>query len=141
MTDKRMREEGAARLRMLGVMPKVAAEFKRSGTLYYSETVGFPGVLYWVSNDEWLEGKVRGFEEEYGVVVFHVVLTLTEVGRVYSFLYVGAEEADASDWEHERSLLAKGECPAWGENRDEPMFSEFGYVGVRAANGGLERVW
>lgn len=135
-----LRKEGASRMRALGMMKKVAREFEKSGTLYYSEKVGFPGVLYWASNDEWLERKVGEFEKEFGVSVYHVVLTNCEFGRVYSFLYVGDEE-DGGDWEAEREMLAHGQCPAWCENRDEPMFSEFGYVGVRSVAGGLDRTW
>lgn len=82
----------------------------------------------------------REFEKEFGVSVYHVVLTNCEFGRVYSFLYVGDEE-DGNDWEAEREMLAHGQCPAWCENRDEPMFSEFGYVGVRSVAGGLDRTW
>lgn len=96
-----LRKEGASRMRALGMMKKVAREFEKSGTLYYSEKVGFPGVLYWASNDEWLERKVGEFEKEFGVSVYHVVLTNCEFGRVYSFLYVGDEE-DGGDWEAER---------------------------------------
>lgn len=133
--------EAADRMRKLGLMPNVVRDFERSGTLYYSEKVGFPGVLYWVSNDEWLEEKVGEFEKEYGAVVFHVVMTKYAFGRVYSFLYVCEEDGETSDWESERAMLAKGQCPAWCENRDAPECSEFGYIGVRPASGGLDRTW
>lgn len=89
---KELRKEGASRMRALGMTKSVAREFEKSGTLYYSEKVGFPGVLYRAGNDERLERKVGEFEKEFGVSVYHVVLTNCEFGRVYSFPYVGDEE-------------------------------------------------
>ena len=125
-------------MRALGTMKKAAREFEKSGTLYCSEKAGSPGALYRVGNDERLERRVGEFEKEFGASVYHVVPTNCEFGRVCSFPYVGDEE-DGGDWEAEREMLAHGQRPAWCENRDEPMFSEFGYVGARSAAGGLDR--
>ena len=125
-------------MRALGTMKKAAREFEKSGTLYCSEKAGPPGALYRVGNDERLERRVGEFEKEFGASVYHVVPTNCEFGRVCSFPYVGDEE-DGGDWEAEREMLAHGQRPAWCENRDEPMFSEFGYVGARSAAGGLDR--
>lgn len=140
MASRKQKAEAVRRLKALGVMPSIIKEFRSEGTVHYSENMGFPGILYWIENDEWLENKVREFEENNGTLVYHVEFSKTEFGRIYSFFFVDSDDTEDT-WGRDMADLARGESLVWCENRDEPMFSEFGYVGVRAANGGLERVW
>ena len=57
-------------------------------------------------------------------------------GLLYNLLFVGN---DKSEWEYEREDIADNYVFSYVINNDEPLFSEFGTIGVGQQFGGLIR--
>ena len=107
--------EAVKRMKMLKLDKSVIKEFFQDGTVFYSERQNsiFQAVLYYVSNDEQLARKVKDFEEEYNALVYHVQLTHTAYGKMYSFLYVSKSQdewaLDIEDLEKQLLLCVRME--------------------------------
>ena len=129
--------EAVKRMDALGLMPKIVAEFERSGIIYYSEQEPFGGILYWLDNEPEWESAVREFEEEYNALVYHVIHTYTEFGELLNLLFVSDDD---EEWEYDNDDILEGCAMSYVINLDVPEFSEFGTIGVEEAAGGLIRV-
>ena len=126
------RREALKRMKKLNFHPNVLSDFNE-GTINKSELIG---ILYWL-NDEEIK-KVREFEAEHESVVYHVIHQFTNIGELYSFLYV---KLDDEEWEMDDDGLEQNETLAYAWNKTAPEFSEFGYIGIRSQVGGLVRTW
>ena len=136
-----MKEEAIWRMEKLGLMKKIIGEFKKSGTLYYSERTPLGGILYWMDNEpEW--GKlVKRFEQDYDSLVYHATHEHTEFGELLDLLFVpNYEDIESEEWENDRRDIEDGYVYAYVINLSEPMFSEPGTIVVKPAAGGLVRV-
>ena len=107
-------------------------DFKDDDRLYKSEDLGF---LYWLYDDE--EEMVKKFEKEHECVVYHVILSRTNIGTMYSLLYVSLDD---EEWEEDRADLQNGQVLAYVVNKAAPECSEIGYIGIKPQIGGLVRV-
>ena len=85
--------EALLRMSKLQIHSNAIKEFLESGKLNRSER----GILYWLEQDE--EKMVREWEKETGNMVYHVIKDNTEIGLLYTFLYVSD---DTEDWEEDR---------------------------------------
>lgn len=137
--------EAINRMKMLKILPQVIEEFE-NGVLELSEYMHpqFPAVLYWVTNGTYnyegfsLTEAIKSFEEEYEALVYHVQLSHTGYGDVYSFFYVSNYP---EEWEMDRKLLEEGEAYVYACNATEPWCSEIGLIGFKSAMGGIERTF
>lgn len=132
VTVEEARQEALKRMKKLNFHPNVLSDFKED-RLNKSELIGF---LYWL-NDEEIKA-VREFEAEHESVVYHVIYQSTNIGELYSFLYV---KLDDEEWEMDNEGLKQREVLAYVWNKTAPEFSEFGYIGIRPQVGGLVRTW
>ena len=124
-------QEALKRIEMLELHPNVAKELEKESKLNASEHMG---ALFWLKEGE--EEVVRKIEDKYGVFIYHVIRSYTQMGMLLSFLYVSSSE---EEWEMERADL-DGNCPiAYVYNADFPEFSEFGGIGIRPMFGGVIR--
>lgn len=131
---KKMKEEAVSRLLKWGLHPNVVREFKEEDKLNRSEG---PGLLYWLTEEE--QQMVKEFEETHNKVVYHLIKTPTNIGLMYSILYVGA---DVGEWTLDNDDLAAGQQLVYVKNMDADDCSEFGSIGIkRTVAGGLERTW
>lgn len=119
-------------MKKLNFHPNVLSDFKED-IINKSELIG---ILYWL-NDEEIKA-VREFEAEHESVVYHVIYQSTNIGELYSFLYV---KLDDEEWEMDNEGLKQREVLAYVWNKTAPEFSEFGYIGIRPQVGGLVRTW
>ena len=126
------KQEALKRMKKLNFHPNVLSDFNE-GTINKSELIG---ILYWL-NDEEIKA-VREFEAENESVVYHVIHQVTNIGELYSFLYV---KLDDEEWEMDNEGLKQREVLAYVWNKTTPEFSEFGYIGIRPQFGGLVRTW
>lgn len=126
------KQEALKRMKKLNFHPNVLSDFKED-IINKSELIG---ILYWL-NDEEIKA-VREFEAEHESVVYHVIYQSTNVGELYSFLYV---KLDDEEWEMDKEGLKQREVLAYVWNKTAPEFSEFGYIGIRPQFGGLVRTW
>lgn len=130
-----MKDMAVTRLRSLKVLPEVVDEFMK-GNVLVSERVNaqFRAVLYKAENYDGLPQKIQDFQKEYGTLVYHVVLTHTEFGDMYTMLYVSSnkEEWDTDmEWE--------GNCVYTYANVWNGDIEEIGPIGIRPSMGGVER--
>ena len=138
MNRETMKAEAIKRMKELNILPQVIEEFEKEDKLELSERLNsrFPAALYWTSNYEGLDEKIKEFEDRFNSLVYHVILTHTEFGDMYAMLYVSKyEEEWEDDWEmltDEKSTYAN----VW--NGD---IEEIGSIGIRPAMGGVERTW
>lgn len=136
---ERQKQEALTRMQMLGLMGNVRKAF-RNGTLYYSERQNayFNAVLYFLDNNPDWAAKIRELEQDKGILVYHAQLTHTSMGDMLSLLYVSKHE---TEWALDRKALAQAETCAYVMNLDDPDCSEFGWIGIKPAMGGVVRTW
>ena len=124
-------EEAVARMKLLGILKTPINEFKKEGALNLSEALG---LLYWLDDEE--KKMVADFEKDNGGVVYHVIKTLSNIGLMYSLLYVSKH---TEEWEMDRADIQEGRAFVYVVNKDMPDCSEFGTIGIRPLFGGVLR--
>lgn len=92
------------------------------------------GALFWLSDEE--QEMIRNIEEEHDIKIFHVILAHTNIGTLYSCLYVSQYE---EEWDMDKDGLMNTYPFAYVHNADDPICSEFGSIGIKEAHGGLIR--
>lgn len=141
------KEEALLRMRKWKLTENVMREFE-NGVLNCSilinirinsesETskVGYVPKLNWLTDEE-LE-IVRKFEAEYGGLVYHIVKTHTDMGTMYSFLYVSKT---TEEWEMDQEDIEDSVQVCYVYNSTNPDFSEFGSCLFYQRFGGLLRI-
>lgn len=131
-TVEEAKKEAIERMKILKLFTNVITDFKDDDRLNKSEDLGF---LYWLYDEE--EEVVKGFEKEHECVVYHVILSRTNIGTMYSLLYVSLDD---EEWEEDRADLQNGQVLAYVVNKTDPECSEIGYIGIKPQIGGLVRV-
>lgn len=124
-------EEAVARMKLLRILKTPINEFKKEGVLNLSEALG---LLYWLDDEE--KKMVADFEKDNGGVVYHVIKTLSNIGLMYSLLYVSNH---TEEWEMDRADIQEGRAFVYVVNKDMPDCSEFGTIGIRPLFGGVLR--
>ena len=131
-TVEKAKKDAIERMKILKLSRNAITDFKDDDRLYKSEDLGF---LYWLYDDE--EEMVKKFEKEHECVVYHVILSRTNIGTMYSLLYVSLDD---EEWEEDRADLQNGQVLAYVVNKAAPECSEIGYIGIKPQIGGLVRV-
>lgn len=131
--DKKV--EAIARMKSLGIFSETINQFDKVDYVSISEPPF--GAFYW-AEDEDLK-RIREFEEQYNAVVYVVIRSYTDIGKMDSYLYVSDHE---EEWERDRDDLENLSPIAYVYNHDAPYCSEFGSVGLkRSVAAGLLRIW
>lgn len=140
MNMNEMKDEAIKRMKKLKLMKEVIKAYKEGGdnSLYYSERINkmMPAVLYWVDNKDEYVKAVKDFENKYGGLVYHCILTHTLLGDLLDMLYVCKEK---NEWQQDNIDLMDNYVFAYSYNLDENE-GEFGTIAVRPVMGGLERI-
>ena len=125
--------EAIERMKALQIMPETIEQFKEGKVSQSIE-----GFMYWIdeSTENNLLEQIKEFEQKNNAVVYYVITTNTSFGLLYSLLFVGDDE---SEWEYEREDINENYVFSYVINNDEPLFSEFGTIGVGQRFGGLIR--
>ena len=125
-------------MQKLGISKFVIDDFEKDGSLYYSErqNASFNAVLYFLPDRPDILKEVRRLEKELDALVYHVVLSHTRFGDLWSMLYI---TSDLENWEVANMELDEGLSFVWCYNSTEPLFSEFGTIGVEGSMGGVVR--
>ena len=132
ITREKMVAEGVKRMKMLKMLDQPIKEFKEEGKLNLSER----GMLYWL--DEEQEQMVREIEEEIEGVVYHVIHDYTNLGEMFSLMYVSKYK---EEWEMDHEDLKEGRALCYIVNASMPDCSEMGTIGVKPLWGGVARTW
>lgn len=139
--EKISREEKLAeailRMKKLGIFPETIRQFEQEGLVSISEPPF--GAFYWAEGEDL--DRIHQFEEKYDGLVYVVVRSFTEFGRMDCYLYVSDH---IHEWNEDRdSLDAPGDGVfVYVYNHDDPDLSEFGNVGIEKTPAtGLRRTW
>lgn len=124
------KEEATYRMASLG-LGKMVDHFKE-GKLFVSER----GAMRLFNEKE--KAMVKDFEKKYDAVVYHLIHQWTNIGELYSLLYVSSYE---EEWEADREDLNSDQCLAYVINIDMPRCSEFGSIGVKRFCNWIARIW
>ena len=126
---EKMKQESITRLKMLKLHRNVIYDFETEDKLNKSE--GSMAGLYWLDEEE--QEIVEIFENNYNVLVYHVIKTYTiELGEIYDLLYVDEYE---EYWDEEKEEIKEGVVRSYTVS---PL-SESGRICVELKNGGLIR--
>lgn len=145
---EKMKEEALRRMKKWNLHENVIREFKDEDKLnksersfapgipYYlnSERSSVPGILYYLNEEE--KNMIKEWEAIYGGLVYHVIHDYTNLGELYTLLFVSKYE---EEWEYDNTDIEVEEALCYVINKDYEQNSEFGHCMIRPANGGLER--
>lgn len=124
--------EAINRMKTLDIFNETIKQFEKEDLVSCSEPP--LGANYWL--DEEQQKLVKAFEEENNALVYFVVRSYTEFGKMDAFLYVSDYE---EEWEMDNEDIKEGYVLSYVYNFDVPDFSEFGSIGVVNRFGGLIR--
>ena len=126
--------EALERMRLLGYWGRAKEAFRRGNKVFVNEPPF--GAVYDLEPD--LAAAVKEFERKNNALVYMVVRSVAEFGRMDSYLYIGDDE---TEWKYEKQDIRDGIVFTYTVNYDAPDCSEFGSIMVRlGAGAGLVRV-
>lgn len=105
------------------------------------------GSLYRLTDAE--RELVKGIETEHNVLVYHVIRNVTEIGVMYSILFVSSDdeclESDSKDVCNDPAnvisyVVNTGYSERDSENLKDCDFVDCGYITIKRAYGGLIRI-
>ena len=131
---EKMKEEALRRMKKWDLHENVIREFKDEDKLNKSERSFVPGILYYLNEEE--ENMIKEWEAIYGGLVYHVIHDYTNLGELYTLLFVSKYE---KEWEYDNTDIEVEEALCYVINKDYNFNSEFGHCTIKPANGGLER--
>lgn len=129
---EKKKQEAINRMKALGIFSETIKQFK-GGQVSYSEPP--LGANYWLDEDQ--EKIVKDFEEEHNALVYFVIRSYTEFGKLDALLYVSDYE---EEWEMDMEDIYDEYALAYVYNYDDPYCSEIGSIAVRGRFGGLVRI-
>lgn len=127
------KQEAIQRMKALKIFSQTIRQFQFDDMVSYSEPP--LGANYWLDEDQ--KKIVKGFEEEHNALVYFVIRSYTELGKLDTLLYVSDYE---EEWEMDREDIQNGYALAYVYNYDVPYFSELGSIAVQERFGGLVRI-
>lgn len=129
--------EAIERMKILNVSRYVINLFENSDCVCISESA----FGLWSEMREVDKKRVADFEKINSALVYLIIRgNYQELGMMDSYLYVSDYKDE--EWELDREDLKHGQVLAYVYNHDEPMFSEFGAIGVKTTRiGGVTRIW
>ena len=129
--------EAVARMQMLGIFPDTIRQFEKEDLVSISEPPF--GAYFWAEGEE-LE-RIKEFEKKNNALVYTAIHSYhREFGKMTSYLFVSDYKDE--EWEMDREDLKQGQSLVYVYNHDEPVFSEFGSIGIKlGAAAGLLRTW
>lgn len=135
ITKDEKKVEAVKRMKEIGVFPQTIQQFETANYISISEPPF--GAFYWAAGED-LQ-RIREFEEQSNGLVYLVVRSYTEMGRMDCYLFVSDYR---EEWELEKEDLKNGAPLCYVYNRDVPYFSEYGCIGIeRTPAAGLRRTW
>ena len=111
-------EESKQRIELLGLEPRFSEK------LYMSDRYMIREVE---DTEKELIKAINEFEKEYNAYVYHIVYSDTNIGQLYTMLYVSSHE---EEWESDRADIKEKQLYAYVWNRTDNCCSEIGLVGI-----------
>ena len=133
VSKENKKQEAIKRMKALGIFPETIKQFRFDDLVSCSEPP--LGGNYWLSDEQ--KKVVEEFEAEHNALVYFIVSSFTEFGKLDSLLYVSDYE---EEWKMDRDDIKDGYPMTYVHNYDDPWCSEFGRIAVKKMAGGLVRV-
>lgn len=111
-------EESKQRIELLGLEPRFSEK------LYISDRYMIREVE---EKETELIKAINEFEKEYNAYVYHIVYSNTNIGQLYTMLYVSSHE---EEWKSDRADIKEKQLYAYVWNRTDNCCSEIGLVGI-----------
>ena len=111
-------EESKQRIELLGLEPRFSEK------LYISDRYMIREVQ---EKETELIKAINEFEKEYNAYVYHIVYSNTNIGQLYTMLYVSSHE---EEWKNDRADIKEKQLYAYVWNRTDNCCSEIGLVGI-----------
>lgn len=125
--------EAVRRLKKIGVYQETIRQFEEKNLVSVSEPPF--GAFYWLNDEE--KKMVREFEEKHDALVYVVIRSFTNIGKMDSLLFVSDYP---EEWDMDMQDLRCNLVLAYVINHDAPDCSEFGSIGWKLTiAGGLTR--
>jgi len=128
--------EAVARMKLLEIFPETIKQFEQEDLISFS--IAPFGAYYWVDDED--KNRIKEFEEKHNALVYTVIRSYTNIGKLDSYLFVSDYKDE--EWEMDRNDIQHNQVVAYVYNHDDPIFSEFGSIGIKLAPAaGLIRIW
>ena len=124
----KIKAEALLRMKKLGLPDEIISRFENSGIVYQGSSGGY----YPVKSEQCR--SVREFERRHGVSVYFIIRSVTGIGEIDSYLYVGENE---ERWAFERAEIEKGRAAAYFCVYKIPKYSAFCTVGFELTPMGI----
>lgn len=122
------------------LLPQVRFEFVTKNIICRSEGASIGpikvGCLYWISDEE--NKMIEKFEKERNIKVYHLILSHTNIGEMYSLLYVSQYP---EEWDMDKESLKMGQPCVCAFIKDDDYNVDFGSIVISSGSGGLIRTY
>ena len=132
MERKIKKAEAIKRMEAMGIIPDAIKQFKNDDIVMVSEPP--LGGLYWLNDEE--KEMVRKFEQENNTLVYLVVRSFTNIGRMDNLFYVSDYD---EEWFMDNADIEENYACVYVINHDMPDCSEFGTIAWKSVGGGILR--
>lgn len=124
--------EAIKRMKAMGIIPNAIKQFAEENVVMVSEPP--LGGLFWLSDEE--KEMVRDFEQEYNALVYLVVRSYTNIGKMDNIFYVSDNK---EEWFMDNADIDENYACVYVVNYDMPDCSEFGSIAWKSVGGGVLR--
>jgi len=128
-TVENVKAEALFRMQKLNLYNNAIKAYRENGKIFMSE---FGGILYDLNEEA--KKAVEKVQAD-GYTPYHIVVSHTTIGDLYSVLYVSD---NTENWLGER-MDKNGDIVSYAYNASDPFLSEYGYSQYICVNGGLQR--
>ena len=119
-------------MRCMGIIKDAIKQFEKEDVVMVCEPP--IGGLYWLNDEE--KKMVQEFEQEHDALVYLVVRSFTNIGKMDNIFYVSNYE---EEWYADRDDIAENLACVYVVNHDMPDCSEFGTIAYKGVGGGILR--
>lgn len=116
--------EAINRMKKIGVFNQTIRDFEKDDLVSVTEPP--VGAFYWLDEDE--QAQVKEFEEKHNALVYMVLRSWTDFGKMDSYFYVSDHK---EEWKDDRMDLDDNIALVYVKNLDYPDCSEFGSIGFK----------
>lgn len=126
--------EAIKRMKAMGIISDAIKQFAEKNIVMVSEPP--LGGLFWLDDKE--KKMVQDFEQEYNALVYLVVRSYTNIGKMDSLFYVSDYQ---SEWFMDDIDIDENYACVYVVNYDMPDCSELGIIQWKSVGGGVLRTF
>ena len=132
--------EAISRMKKMKIDPWSIECFEYDGLVSIHENMIGMFLTYCAKKEDL--NRIKQFEKNHNALVYFVIRSNTNFGKIDSFLYVSDNPEDwQMDWDN-LADQAHWRQEAYVYNHDEPDYSEIGLIGIIPTTAaGLQRIW